>query len=213
MSFSGILSAFSRLSVHGVRPNTRSISTNINPLCFRATEILYGEPLKKKRRIDPAVIRQRELRRQRKLEKAIRRLEKHARQLKPISEVEPAFKLLDEMKRRTRPKPKLSEEVIEERMLLMKEWARYKQREHLSDIQMIDTVVLSQQKALDELRAESEELYQAAIEVDLSFLPHDVQGPVSTPPIKEFDSPDGEYIDITKKYEGEDESLVKQEKS
>ncbi|XP_063991678.1 large ribosomal subunit protein mL40 [Diachasmimorpha longicaudata] len=213
MSFSGILSAFSRLSVHALRPNTRNISTNINPLCFKATEILYGEPLKKKRRIDPAVVRQREMRKQRKIEKAIRRLEKHARQLKPVSEVEPAFKLVDDMKRRTRPKPKLSDEVIEDRILLLKEWTRYKQHEHLTDIQMIDTAVLSQQKALDELRSESEELYQAAIQLDLSFLPHNVQGPVSTPPIRGYNTPDGEYIDITKKYDGEDQFVEEPESS
>lgn len=78
---------------------------------------------------------------------------------------------------------------------------------------MIDTVVLSQQKALDELRSESEELYQAAIQVDLSFLSHNVQGPVSTPPIKAYDSPDGDYVDVTKKYDGEDEIDVKRDDS
>lgn len=55
-----------------------------------------GEPLKKKRRLDPAIIRQREERRKKKLEKAIRRLEKHAKQLKPIADLEVPFKLVDE---------------------------------------------------------------------------------------------------------------------
>ena len=49
---------------------------------------LRAEPLKKKKRIDPAVVRAREERRRRKLEKAIRRLEKSSRQLKPLAELE-----------------------------------------------------------------------------------------------------------------------------
>lgn len=55
--------------------------------------------------------------------------------------------------------------VEEERALLSKEWTRYKRKQHLKDIQMIDRLMFAQQKALDELRQESEELYQAAIQV------------------------------------------------
>lgn len=47
-----------------------------------------AEPLKKKKKIDPAVIRAREDRRRKKLEKQIRRLEKHAKQMKPIAEID-----------------------------------------------------------------------------------------------------------------------------
>lgn len=37
--------------------------------------------------------------------------------------------------------------------------------EHLADMQMIDRIMYSQQRALDQLRLESEELYQEAIQV------------------------------------------------
>lgn len=47
--------------------------------------------------MDPALIRAREERKRRKLEKSIRRLEKHAKQLKPIHEVEVTTKMLDEL--------------------------------------------------------------------------------------------------------------------
>lgn len=47
-----------------------------------------GEPLKKKKRVDPAVIKAREDRRKKKIEKQIRKLEKNARQLKPLEELE-----------------------------------------------------------------------------------------------------------------------------
>jgi large subunit ribosomal protein L40 len=46
--------------------------------------------------MDPAVIKAREDRRRKKLEKQIRRLEKNARQLKPIEELETPFTLIDE---------------------------------------------------------------------------------------------------------------------
>jgi large subunit ribosomal protein L40 len=59
----------------------------------------------------------------------------------------------------------LTPETLEERALLYKEWARYKKKQNVNNMQMIDRLVFSQQKALDELRQESEELYQAAIQV------------------------------------------------
>jgi large subunit ribosomal protein L40 len=59
----------------------------------------------------------------------------------------------------------LSDEEIESRALLNKEWTKYKRQEHLKDIQAIDSIFYSQQKALDELKAESKELYQEAIQV------------------------------------------------
>lgn len=63
---------------------------------IHTTSVTYGEPMKKKKRIDPQVIKARENRKRRKLEKAIRQLAKHARQLKPIDELEVSLTLLDE---------------------------------------------------------------------------------------------------------------------
>lgn len=59
-------------------------------------DLFSGEPLKKKKRIDPAIIRHRIERKRKKLEKQIRRLEKVAQQLKPIEEMEIPIKLIDE---------------------------------------------------------------------------------------------------------------------
>jgi large subunit ribosomal protein L40 len=59
----------------------------------------------------------------------------------------------------------ITPEVQEERDLLYKEWTRYKNKQQMKDIQMIDRLILAQQKALNELHQESEELYQAAIQV------------------------------------------------
>lgn len=68
---------------------------------------------------------------------------------------------------RKRPAKVLTEAQIDERCVTIKSWAHYKLKEHLSDIQMIDGMLYSQQRALDELRNESEELYQQAIQVSL----------------------------------------------
>lgn len=81
-----------------------SVSRNIianglhtsNQLNFHYTPVLYAEPLKKKKKIDPAVTKAREDRKRKKLEKQIRRLEKNARQLKPIEELEIPLGLIDE---------------------------------------------------------------------------------------------------------------------
>jgi len=66
--------------------------------------------------------------------------------------------------------PNLSEEEVESRILLQKEWTRYKTQQHLNNVQTIDSIFYSQQKALDELRAESEQLYQEAIQVIILFI-------------------------------------------
>lgn len=65
----------------------------------------------------------------------------------------------------------------------------------------IDRLVQAQTKALDELRLESEELYQAAVQPDANMLPFKAKMVVATPPITDYDSPDGEYVDISKKWE------------
>ncbi len=55
-----------------------------------------AEPMKKKKKMDPAVIKAREERKRKKLEKHIRRLEKNQSQLKPIDECEIPVCILDE---------------------------------------------------------------------------------------------------------------------
>lgn len=59
----------------------------------------------------------------------------------------------------------ISLEELERRVLLEKRWAQYKREQHLKDIKMLDRITYSQQRALDELRKESEELYLEAIQV------------------------------------------------
>ncbi|XP_059471169.1 large ribosomal subunit protein mL40 [Neocloeon triangulifer] len=177
---------------------SRTIFVQSNPNLFRITPCLLAEPMKKKKRIDPAVTRAREERRKKKIEKAIRKLEKNARQLKPIDELEIPPEVYDTLKQRIRKRGVLSHEEMEERALLLKEWSKYKMKLKLLDIQLLDRAIMSQQKALDELRLESEELYQEAVQMDLNVMPFTIKGPTHTPAIKDYDSPDGEYTDISK---------------
>ncbi|XP_016924958.4 large ribosomal subunit protein mL40 [Drosophila suzukii] len=169
--------------------------------CFQTTSVLCAEPLKKKKKLDPQIVKQREDRKKKKIEKQIRRLEKNARQLKPVEELEVPLELIDEKDKRQRKLTPLGSAELEERALLKKQWAHYKHEERVADFQIIDRLVQAQNKALAELRRESEELYQAAIEIDPQLLPVAVKGPVATPPIKNYVSPDGDYLHQSMKWE------------
>lgn len=95
----------------------------------------------------------------------------------------------------------LSSTEQDSRALLRKQWAHYKHDQKCSDFQIIDRLVQSQNKALEELRRESEELYQAAIEVDFKLFSVPLKGPNATPPIEKYVSPDGDYLRQSMKWE------------
>nr|XP_026494389.1 39S ribosomal protein L40, mitochondrial [Vanessa tameamea] len=197
-----IFRQFSRLTISSAAKipiNTRNISASA-VVQFKITDQLWAEPLKKKKKLDPAIVKAREERRRKRLEKQIRRLEKNARQLKPIEEIEPPLHLLDEMKKRKRPSVNISEEEQEARALLLKDWTRYKKQEYISNVNQIDRIMAAQRRALDMLYEESEELYNEAIMPDLQLIPYTVSGTYATPPIKNYNSPDGEYFDVSKKW-------------
>jgi len=161
----------------------------------------YAEPLKKKKKLDPQVIKAREERKKRKLEKLIRRMEKHASQLKPLQELEVPIAITDHFKERERRGIVIPEEEEESRWLLHKQWGRYMFQVNSKEIWMIDRIVASQRRALEELRLESEELYEAALKVDFAYIPCELKGPVETPPIKGFVAAEGDFTNISKKWE------------
>lgn len=65
----------------------------------------------------------------------------------------------------------LSEEEIERRRLLEREWIKYKQDQWLKDLRIIKSMLISQKTALEELKAVSKQLYKEAIEVNIYILP------------------------------------------
>lgn len=101
---------------------------------------------------------------------------------------------------RVRSPPQLLSEESERRALLLKDWARYKQAQHKEEMAAIAQALDAQQEALKELRLESEELYEAAIQRDPELVPFLNQGPSHTPPIVNYQAPEGKYNDITKVY-------------
>ena len=61
--------------------------------------------------------------------------------------------------------PPPSVEQLEERAQFLKEWSKFKKREHLQTLKLINRWVSAQDKTLNELKAVSEELYEQAIAV------------------------------------------------
>lgn len=74
------------------------------------------------------------------------------------------------------------------------------QKQHLDEVNAVDVALEAQREALEELRLESEELYQAALTPDPLLFPFSREGPAYTPAKTNYDAPDGKYNDITKVY-------------
>ena len=129
-----------------------------------------------------------------------RKMEKKPRIIRPLLELEPSVELATEAEtRRRRTNVVVDDQVLNSRALLMKEWSRFSGLRHISEIRQLDSVIISQQEALDVLREESEELYSQAIQPDLSLLPFQCSGPTRTPPILDH-FVDGTCEDTTKKF-------------
>ncbi|KFO22323.1 39S ribosomal protein L40, mitochondrial [Fukomys damarensis] len=99
-----------------------------------------------------------------------------------------------------RPQVELPFEENEQRALLLNNWALYKQQEHETERDAVRAMLEAQQKALRELRLESPELYAEAIKRDLRWFPFEKEGPHYTPPVSDYQPPEGRYNDITKVY-------------
>ncbi|NXE55093.1 RM40 protein, partial [Casuarius casuarius] len=162
-------------------------------LAFKASLPMRVQP-KKKKKVDI----KREQAQKDRMKKKIRKLEKAAPEMIPIEDFITPSKYSES--NRVRSLPPLSFEETERRVLLMKKWSLYKQKQDEAEKKAIQTLVAAQQEALKELRLESEELYQAAIKRDEGLFPFEREGPNYTPPLPGYDPPEGKCIDITKVY-------------
>ncbi|KAM8818106.1 large ribosomal subunit protein mL40 [Rhynchonycteris naso] len=155
---------------------------------------MRAEPLRKKKKVDPRkdqAVKDR-------LKKRIRRLEKASQELIPIEDFITPVRYMDKV--RQRPQVQLSFEESERRALLLKKWSLYKQREHEMEREAIKSMLEAQQEALQELQLTSEELHVEAIKRDPSLFPFEREGPHYTPPVSNYQPPEGRYHDITKVY-------------
>lgn len=173
---------------HGTRT-----SLFVPAMTLKTTTPLRAEP-KKKKKVDP----KRELMIRERLKKKLKKLEKVPPELIPIEDFIIPTKCMDEA--RTRSPPSISFEENERRALLLKEWSRYKQEQHMAEKKAVESALEAQREALEELRLSSHELYVAALKPDLSLFPFNHNGPAHTPPKTKYEAPDGKYHDITRVY-------------
>ncbi|XP_055976641.1 large ribosomal subunit protein mL40 [Sorex fumeus] len=155
---------------------------------------MRAEPLKKKKKVDP----KKDQAAKDRLKKRIRRLEKASQELIPIEDFITPVRFLD--KERQRPPVELSFEEEERRALLLKKWSLYKQQEHKMERDAIRSMLEAQQEALRELQLAAPELYEEAIKRDPGLFPFEREGPDYTPPVTNYQPPEGRYHDITKVY-------------
>ncbi|KAM7415917.1 hypothetical protein PAMA_018130 [Pampus argenteus] len=162
-------------------------------MTLKTSAPLRGEP-KKKKKVDP---RREQMMRER-LKKKVKKLEKIPPELIPIEDFNVPGKYMDDTRQRSAPR--LSFEKSEGRALLLKEWSQYKQKQHMAEVHAIELALEAQREALNELKMESKELYQAALTPDLLLFPFSHEGPTRTPPKTKYEAPDGKYNNVTKVY-------------
>uniref|UniRef100_A0A8D2N2V4 Large ribosomal subunit protein mL40 n=1 Tax=Zonotrichia albicollis TaxID=44394 RepID=A0A8D2N2V4_ZONAL len=162
-------------------------------LGFRTSLPVRAQP-KKKKKVD---VKKEQAQKER-MKKKLKKLEKAAPELIPIEDFITPLKYTESD--RVRSLPALSPEESERRVLLLKKWCLFKQKQDEAEKKAIQVLVESQQEALRELQLESEELYQAAILRDEGLFPFEREGPSYTPPLPGYDPPEGKCIDITKVY-------------
>jgi len=144
------------------------------------------------------MLKAKEERRRKRLAKALKKMERKERLPKPLVECEIPIILHTERAERLRG-VNVTEKVKEERILHMKDWARHCYVRNHNELWRQDKILITQQMALDELKKESVSLYESAIQFDPNLVPITFNGPVATPPIKDYIQ-DGEYKETTQTF-------------
>ncbi|CAJ0587904.1 unnamed protein product, partial [Mesorhabditis spiculigera] len=154
--------------------------------------------MKRQKKIDPEIAKTREIRKRKKLEKEIREMMRHSKKPKPVDEMALDVKSAKNLSERIRPPTQLSDEVVDERALVLKEYCRSRSHLMKADEKWIRTSIFLQNKALAELKKLDPKLYEAAIQPDTGSFPQTINGPSLSAPVENYDSPDGEYTDTTR---------------
>merc|ERR1719187_2969213 len=162
---------------------------------MRVSGLLASAMTQKKRRTDPGQEKAKEDRRRKRLTKALKKMDKKERQPKPLSECEVPLVLQKEAVIRKR-EVEVGEEEREARIAQMKDWQRYTITRHSNELWHLDKVLKAQTVAMEELRAENESLYEAAVQFDHGLVGMQLRGPCASPPVPGY-LQDGEYKDTT----------------
>ena len=91
---------------------------------------------------------------------------------------------------RIRNVPKVDEHEQERRVLLLKEWSKYRNQQQRNELRKLQDVISSRELALRELKKVSIWHYEEAVKTDESLFPLHLQGPTETPPIVDYIAPD-----------------------
>uniref|UniRef100_A0A1I7ZXF6 Large ribosomal subunit protein mL40 n=1 Tax=Steinernema glaseri TaxID=37863 RepID=A0A1I7ZXF6_9BILA len=156
--------------------------------------------MKRQKKMDPEVAKARETRRRKKLEREIRQMQKHSKKPKPVDEMTVDIQSAKNIHDRIREPYIVPEEVADERIIMLKQYTKTRNQLMRADDAWIRERLESQRKALEKLKALSPALYEAAVQPDKQILPLVLNGPALTPPIENYDSPDGDYIDTTRSW-------------
>uniref|UniRef100_A0A914ZU63 Large ribosomal subunit protein mL40 n=1 Tax=Parascaris univalens TaxID=6257 RepID=A0A914ZU63_PARUN len=157
--------------------------------------------MKRQKKIDPDIAKQREARKRRKLEKEIRAMQKHSKRPKPVDEMTVDIRSMKNIDERYRTKTELSHAETDERAVAQKEYTRSRGALMRVDDAWIRDSIAKQDKALNELKKLAPELYEAALRPDVRVAQGIVlNGPANTPPLPYYQSPDGDYIDTTRSW-------------
>lgn len=190
-----------QLSVrHGLmRTVEASIQSNL-ARTVHTSSVLFAEPLKKKKRMDPVLLKLRVDRKIRKLEKAIRQLENAEKVLKPLMEQTLAPHVYREIDLRVR-NPEMLQQLKDQMDKLLRVWSVYRKEVAEQQQKSIDRMTAAQQRVIDELRNNWPQLYEHAISIDQSLLPYEETHVITdSPPNPSYVPPDGSRTDVTKQW-------------
>lgn len=155
--------------------------------------------MKKQKKVDPEVAKVREIRKRRKLEKEIRQLKKHGKTPKPVEEMQLDIISAKNIDARRRPPVQVPEEELDRRAAALKAFSKSRAALMKIDEDWIRKSIYLQEKALRELKELSPELYADAVKPDIILDEGIVlDSPTLTPPLPDYQSPDGDYLDTTR---------------
>lgn len=166
------------------------------------TQVLLAEPPRKRRRIDPALLKIRVERKIKKTEREIARIEKEPRRPIPIEEYQLTRAEREELN--SRPGRKLEEFGISDGILkaAARLWSFHRNEQCRIQEKSLRQVEKAQMSALNELKRINLDLYNKAIEAnDIGLIPYSSSLiRKDTPPLEGYTPPDGYIKDVSKEW-------------
>lgn len=169
---------------------------------FTTTSALNAEPPKKKRRIDPLVLKTRVERKIKKTEREIFKLENDPKQLIPILEYQYTTSEIRDLQ--ARPGRTLSDVGLEEGHVraAQKLWNFYRLEQSKMEWRSVKKIERAQTRALDTLKQLDQSLYDKTVEVDdITLLPYSSSHMrKETAPNANYMPPDGVIKNVSKEW-------------